>query len=96
MADYYSPITKMHYSDKEYGKAMEQKYLADKQLKKLEEIKRSNQAQQNIQYDNEGAEIISEATEQAEKDRYKNELDIELRRQKNERDLEDSRQEHRE
>lgn len=96
MADYYSPITKMHYSDKEYGKAMEQKYLADKQLKKLEEIKRSNQAQQNIQYDNEGAEIIAEATRQAEKDRYENELELEIRRQKNERDLEDSRQEHEE
>lgn len=96
MADYYSPITGMHYQDKDFGKAMEQKYLTDKQLKKLEEIKQNNQSQQNTQYDNEGAKIIAEAIKQAKEDRYENELDIESRRQEYERELEDSRQDYEE
>ena len=46
MGDFYSTITGIHYSSKEQREAMEKKYMADLENKKIEEQKKANKLQQ--------------------------------------------------
>lgn len=46
MGDFYSPVTGFHYSSKEQKEAMEKKYMSDLENKKLKEIQKANQIQQ--------------------------------------------------
>ena len=61
-----------------------------------EQEKANELSKQKIEEDRENAKRIAEATKQAEKDRYENELDLEIRRQVSERQIEESRQDHEE
>ena len=99
MGDFYSPVTGFHYSSKEQKEAMEKKYMADLENKKLKEIQKANQIQQQSailqqqeqqeqqRQARENARIIAEATRQAEKDRYNNELEMEKIRQEHDKKM---------
>ncbi len=99
MGTFYSSMTGLHYSSQKQKEEMEKKYMADLEKKKLKELQIAN----NIQHQNiflqqqqqqeqerqarENARIIAEATKQAEKDRYNNELKIEKMRQEHDKKM---------
>ena len=99
MGDFYSPVTGFHYGSKEQKEAMEKKYMADLENKKLKELQKANQIQQQNEFlkqqeqqeqqrqARENARIMAEATRQAEKDRYNNELEMEKMRQEHDKKM---------
>lgn len=92
MGDYYSSVTKNHYSTKEQMEAMEKAYFAELQEKQNKLLKqqandtaKANELmEQRMAEERENAEKIARATIQAEQNRYENELILEAIRTQNE------------